>query len=71
VLEQAELPIRSFGGRLLSMYQSLGGFSGLVACLLMVYIELWLRVVEWWQPRADIDVVPDLPGTRSKLLESE
>jgi phosphatidylinositol glycan class A protein len=68
VLKQGVL--RSFGGRL-AMYQSLGGFSGLVACLIMVTLELWLRVVEWWQPRADIDVVPDLPGTRSRLLESE
>jgi phosphatidylinositol glycan class A protein len=68
VLEQGG--VRSFGGRLL-MYQSLGGFSGLVACLLMVTLELWLHVVDWWQPRADIDVVPDLPGTRSRLLESE
>jgi phosphatidylinositol glycan class A protein len=62
--------LRSFGGRL-AVYQSLGGFSGLVACLIMVTLELWLRVVEWWQPRADIDVVPDLPGTRSRLLDSD
>lgn len=52
-------PPRSFGERL-SCYQSLGGFSGLVACLLAFYIELWIRFVEWIQPVERIDVVPDL-----------
>jgi phosphatidylinositol glycan class A protein len=65
VLEQGA---RSFGERLF-LYQSLGGFSGLVACLLAVTIELWLRAVEWWQPRAKIDVVPDLPRSIVERLD--
>jgi phosphatidylinositol glycan class A protein len=52
-------PPKSLGERL-SCYQSLGGFSGLVACLLAFYIELWIRFVEWIQPIERIDVVPDL-----------
>jgi hypothetical protein len=47
------------------MHQSTGAFDLLS---LMVTLELWLRVVEWWQPRTDIDV-PDLPGTRSSFGE--
>ena len=52
-------PPKTFGERL-SCYQSLGGFSGLVACLLAFYIELWIRFVIWMQPGEKIDVVPDL-----------
>jgi phosphatidylinositol N-acetylglucosaminyltransferase subunit A len=52
-------PPLSFGERL-SCYQSLGGFSGLVACLLAFYIEVWIRFVEWYHPVERIDVVPDL-----------
>lgn len=44
----------------LGCYQSLGGFSGIVACILAVYIELWIRFIEWIQPREDIEVVPAL-----------
>ena len=49
----------SFLQRLRS-YQSLGGFSGIVVCALVLYIELWIRFVEWIQPRELIDIVPDL-----------
>lgn len=49
----------SFLQRLRS-YQSLGGFSGIVACALVLYIELWICFVEWIQPRELIDIVPDL-----------
>lgn len=44
----------------LACYRSLGGFSGIVACILAVYIELWIRFVVWLQPQSSIDVVPDL-----------
>ena len=44
----------------LECYKSLGGFAGLVACLLAMILELWVSFVEWWLPRDDIDVVPDL-----------
>jgi len=57
---------RCFQERLL-LYQSLGGFSGFVACLIAIMIELWSHVVDWWQPRDLIDVVPDLPtGSKEK-----
>lgn len=52
-------PSRSFLERL-NCYQSLGGFSGLVACLLAFLVELWIRFVEWIQPVDQIDIVPDL-----------
>ena len=44
----------------LECYMSLGGFSGIVACLLAMTFEYWVFFVEWWLPRGDIDVVPDL-----------
>lgn len=44
----------------LECYKSLGGFAGLVACLLAMILELWVSLVEWWLPQEDIDVVPDL-----------
>lgn len=50
----------------LRSYQSLGGFSGIVACVLVLYIEIWIRFVEWIQPSQGIDIVPDLmPPTLS------
>ena len=49
----------TFLQRLLS-YQRLGGFSGIIACALVLYIELWIRFVEWVHPTEAIDVVPDL-----------
>jgi len=44
----------------LRRYQSLGGFSGMVVCALVLYIELWIRFVQWMQPLSSIDVVRDL-----------
>jgi phosphatidylinositol glycan class A protein len=52
-------PPKTFVERL-ACYQSLGGFSGIVACLLALYIELWIRFVERVQPQETVDVVPDL-----------
>ena len=54
-----EEPSKTFLQRL-ACYQRLGGFSGIVACILALYIELWIRFVEWIQPPQSIDVVPDL-----------
>jgi hypothetical protein len=32
-------------------------------CLVVIIIELWvLQIIEFWQPTAEIDVVPDLAG---------
>lgn len=41
-------------------YQRLGGLSGIVVCGLVLYIETWIRFIEWIQPTEKIDVVPDL-----------
>jgi phosphatidylinositol glycan class A protein len=49
----------------LECYRRLGGVSGIVACVLALYIELWIRFVEWLQPVSGIDVVPDLVPTIS------
>ncbi|KAL3911079.1 MAG: hypothetical protein SGARI_001817 [Bacillariaceae sp.] len=52
-------PAKTFLQRL-SCYQRLGGFSGIVACILALYIDLWIRFVTYIQPVECIDVVPDL-----------
>jgi len=44
----------------LRSHMRLGGFSGIVACALIFYIELWIRFVEWMYPAETIDVVWDL-----------
>ena len=41
-------------------YLSLGGFSGLIACLLAVLIECWMQIVYWLQPTDKIEVIDDL-----------
>eukprot|EP00539_Tryblionella_compressa_P007844 CAMPEP_0178756546 /NCGR_PEP_ID=MMETSP0744-20121128/13338_1 /TAXON_ID=913974 /ORGANISM="Nitzschia punctata, Strain CCMP561" /LENGTH=363 /DNA_ID=CAMNT_0020410707 /DNA_START=1 /DNA_END=1092 /DNA_ORIENTATION=- len=55
-------PPKSFLQRL-GCYQRLGGFSGIVACILALYIELWIQFVVWLQPSKAIDIVPDLNPT--------
>ena len=50
----------------LECYKSLGGFSGLVACLLAITFEFWVSFVEWWMPRDAIDVVRDLVPTKTE-----
>ena len=54
-------PAKTFLQRL-TCYQRLGGFSGIVACTLALYIDLWIRFVMYIQPVQCIDVVPDLVG---------
>jgi phosphatidylinositol glycan class A protein len=47
-------------GRLKRCHTNLGGgLAGCVTCLLLVTFELWLLFIEWWQPAACIDAVPD------------
>ena len=43
----------------LRRHRRLGGLSGLVVCALFLYIELWIRFVEWMQPTEGIDVAMD------------
>jgi phosphatidylinositol N-acetylglucosaminyltransferase subunit A len=50
----------------LQSYASLGLISGFLVCLLIVTLELWLVVIEWWQPYESIDQVPDLPSLKAK-----
>jgi phosphatidylinositol N-acetylglucosaminyltransferase subunit A len=50
--ERLECYVTALGGRI--------GPTTLVVCILAVALELWLRLVEWWQPRDEIDIVPDL-----------
>lgn len=63
-------PKRSFLDRL-ACYQSLGGMSGVIACLLAVTVQLWLHFIEWWQPSKYIDVVPDLAIKTSDVKQEE
>jgi len=44
----------------LRRHQRLGGLSGIIVCALALYIELWIRFVEWMHPAEAIDVVPSL-----------
>jgi phosphatidylinositol glycan class A protein len=44
----------------LSCYNSLGGLTGVVACLLVVTVQFWLIFVEWCWPREGINVVSDI-----------
>ena len=50
---------RSLTNRL-DCYGSLGGFAGLVAMLMGLTLELWVRFVCLWQPVEFIDKIPDL-----------
>jgi phosphatidylinositol glycan class A protein len=54
-----DVPPKTFLQRL-TCYQKLGGFSGIVACILALYIDLWIQFVTYLQPVDCIDVVPDL-----------
>jgi phosphatidylinositol N-acetylglucosaminyltransferase subunit A len=53
-------PQKSFEYRLSCYGSSLGGVSGIVVCLLAVFVEMWYQCVDWMQPRESIDLVPDL-----------
>jgi phosphatidylinositol N-acetylglucosaminyltransferase subunit A len=45
--------------RLDSSYRSIGGIAGSVVCFLLVSFELLLLMIEWWQPKESIDILPD------------
>ena len=64
-----EEPSKSFMERL-ACYLNLGGFSGIIACILASYIEIWIRFVVWIQPQQKIDVVPDLVVPASSSSEA-
>ena len=50
----------------LARYKTVGPFAGYVACLLSVTLHFIVIIIEWWQPRHLIDVVPDLITTNVK-----
>jgi phosphatidylinositol glycan class A protein len=44
----------------LARYRTVGHVAGFVVCLLGITLHFVVSLVEWWQPRHTIDVVPDL-----------
>ena len=44
----------------LARYKTVGPLAGYVVCMIAVSLHFLLTIVEWWQPRDQIDVVPDL-----------
>ena len=52
-------PRLSFSQRL-ARYKTVGGIAGYIVCILAVILHLVVSLVEWWQPRRIIDVVPDI-----------
>lgn len=44
----------------LARYKGVGGIAGYVVCILAITLHFVASLVEWWQPRDVIDVVPDI-----------
>ena len=44
----------------LARYKTVGRIAGYAVCLLGITLHFVVKLVEWWQPRRLIDVVPDL-----------
>lgn len=44
----------------LARYKTVGGVAGYVVCALAIILRSVVSLVEWWQPRNIIDVVPDI-----------
>lgn len=53
----------------LARYKTVGPFAGYIACLLSITLHFIVNIIEWWQPRHLIDVVPDLvtPNKEKKM----
>ncbi len=49
----------------LHRYSTVGGVAGYVVCLLCTTLHFVVSLVEWWQPRNLIDVVPDFCSQQS------
>ncbi len=41
-------------------YKSVGGIAGYIVCILAITLHFVVSIVEWWQPRHFIDIVPDI-----------
>ena len=46
----------------LHRYRTVGKYAGILICYISMLVHFWVKIVEWWQPRMNIDVVPDLIG---------
>lgn len=57
--EVMKKPRLSFLQRL-ARYKSVGGIAGYIVCILAITLHFVVILVEWWQPRYLIDVVPDI-----------
>ena len=44
----------------LARYKTVGSIAGYVVCLLGITLHFIVKIVEWWQPRRLIDIVPEL-----------
>ena len=44
----------------LARYKTVGWIAGYVVCFLAITQHFVVSVVEWWQPRDNIDIVPDI-----------
>ena len=51
----------------LARYKTVGPFAGYVACLLSVTLHFIMIIIDWWQPRDLIDVVPDLFASKDDI----
>ena len=50
----------------LDRYLTAGPFVGAFGCLVILTLHFWSLVVNWWQPIALIDIVPDLYPAKQK-----
>mmetsp|Transcript_2801 Transcript_2801/g.3725 ORF Transcript_2801/g.3725 Transcript_2801/m.3725 type:complete len:454 (+) Transcript_2801:76-1437(+) len=55
----------------LARYKSVGFFSGYFVCLLSVTLHFIVKIIEWWQPRNLIDVVPDIAPLRNSCDDTK
>ncbi|KAL7513494.1 hypothetical protein ACHAXN_010634 [Cyclotella atomus] len=55
----------------LRRYKTVGGIAGYVVCLLGITLHFVVLLIEWWQPRHLIDVVPDLQMEKAVVTTSD
>jgi len=57
----------------LARYKSVGPLAGYIVCMIAISLHLFVKCIDWWQPRELIDVVPDLkpdPFVRERDTET-
>jgi Glycosyltransferase len=55
----------------LARYRTVGPFSGYVVCIIAISLHFIRKMIEYWQPVQDIDVVPDLGPLDTSKNSSE